>query len=126
MQQYNQGLIGGFRQIIAEEGAMALTTGLGATAAGWRGGNWATGGAVGLGAASVVGADCPSCNRYAAKRRQSVGCIFWLRRLDATSGVATGCCGGGEAVVTRGVCWATAGGGKDGRLKMEATAAPWL
>jgi solute carrier family 25 (mitochondrial phosphate transporter), member 3 len=33
--QYNQGLIGGFRQIIAEEGAMALTTGLGATATGY-------------------------------------------------------------------------------------------
>ena len=33
--QYNQGLIGGFRQIIAEEGAMALTTGLGATAFGY-------------------------------------------------------------------------------------------
>jgi solute carrier family 25 phosphate transporter 3 len=33
--QYNQGLIGGFRQIIAAEGAMALTTGLGATAAGY-------------------------------------------------------------------------------------------
>jgi solute carrier family 25 phosphate transporter 3 len=33
--QYNQGLIGGFKQIIGEEGAMALTTGLGATAAGY-------------------------------------------------------------------------------------------
>jgi solute carrier family 25 phosphate transporter 3 len=33
--QYNTGLIGGFRTIIAEEGAMALTTGLGATAAGY-------------------------------------------------------------------------------------------
>uniref|UniRef100_A0A7R9ZCZ5 Mitochondrial phosphate carrier protein n=1 Tax=Pseudictyota dubia TaxID=2749911 RepID=A0A7R9ZCZ5_9STRA len=33
--KYNQGLIGGFRQIVAEEGAMALTTGLGATAAGY-------------------------------------------------------------------------------------------
>eukprot|EP00547_Thalassionema_nitzschioides_P001915 CAMPEP_0194201156 /NCGR_PEP_ID=MMETSP0156-20130528/1501_1 /TAXON_ID=33649 /ORGANISM="Thalassionema nitzschioides, Strain L26-B" /LENGTH=254 /DNA_ID=CAMNT_0038926281 /DNA_START=108 /DNA_END=869 /DNA_ORIENTATION=- len=33
--KYNQGLIGGFRQIIAEEGAMALTTGLGATAFGY-------------------------------------------------------------------------------------------
>jgi solute carrier family 25 (mitochondrial phosphate transporter), member 3 len=33
--QYNRGLIGGFNQIIAEEGAMALTTGLGATAAGY-------------------------------------------------------------------------------------------
>mmetsp|Transcript_49959 Transcript_49959/g.121031 ORF Transcript_49959/g.121031 Transcript_49959/m.121031 type:complete len:324 (-) Transcript_49959:720-1691(-) len=33
--KYNSGLIGGFRQIIAEEGAMALTTGLGATAAGY-------------------------------------------------------------------------------------------
>jgi solute carrier family 25 (mitochondrial phosphate transporter), member 3 len=33
--QYNKGLIGGFRTIIAEEGAMALTTGLGATAAGY-------------------------------------------------------------------------------------------
>jgi solute carrier family 25 (mitochondrial phosphate transporter), member 3 len=33
--QYNKGLIGGFRQIIAEEGAMALTTGLGATATGY-------------------------------------------------------------------------------------------
>lgn len=33
--QYNRGLIGGFKQIIAEEGAMALTTGLGATAAGY-------------------------------------------------------------------------------------------
>jgi len=33
--KYNKGLIGGFRQIIAEEGAMALTTGLGATAAGY-------------------------------------------------------------------------------------------
>ena len=33
--QYNKGLIGGFRQIAAEEGAMALTTGLGATAAGY-------------------------------------------------------------------------------------------
>ena len=34
-EQYNTGLIGGFRTIIAEEGAMALTTGLGATAAGY-------------------------------------------------------------------------------------------
>lgn len=33
--KYNRGLIGGFSQIIAEEGAMALTTGLGATAMGY-------------------------------------------------------------------------------------------
>jgi solute carrier family 25 phosphate transporter 3 len=33
--KYNQGLIGGFRQVIAEEGVMALSTGLGATAAGY-------------------------------------------------------------------------------------------
>jgi solute carrier family 25 phosphate transporter 3 len=33
--KYNQGFIGGFRQIIAAEGAMALTTGLGATAFGY-------------------------------------------------------------------------------------------
>jgi len=33
--KYNKGLVGGFRQIIAEEGAMALTTGLGATAMGY-------------------------------------------------------------------------------------------
>jgi len=33
--KYNKGLVGGFRQIVAEEGAMALTTGLGATAAGY-------------------------------------------------------------------------------------------
>jgi len=33
--KYNSGLIGGFRTVIAEEGAMALTTGLGATAAGY-------------------------------------------------------------------------------------------
>lgn len=33
--QYNKGLIGGFNQIIKEEGAMALTTGLGATAMGY-------------------------------------------------------------------------------------------
>jgi len=33
--KYNQGLIGGFRQIIAEEGAAALATGLGATAFGY-------------------------------------------------------------------------------------------
>jgi solute carrier family 25 (mitochondrial phosphate transporter), member 3 len=33
--QYNKGLIGGMRQVIAEEGAMALTTGLGATAFGY-------------------------------------------------------------------------------------------
>jgi len=33
--QYNQGLIGGFKQVIGEEGAMALTTGLGATAVGY-------------------------------------------------------------------------------------------
>jgi len=33
--KYNKGLVGGFRQIIAEEGAMALTTGLGATAIGY-------------------------------------------------------------------------------------------
>jgi len=33
--KYNKGLIGGFRTIIAEEGAMALTTGLGATAFGY-------------------------------------------------------------------------------------------
>eukprot|EP00934_Nitzschia_sp_Nitz4_P001655 Nitzschia sp. Nitz4//scaffold48_size128905//72588//73870//NITZ4_003602-RA/size128905-augustus-gene-0.9-mRNA-1//1//CDS//3329552988//1655//frame0 len=33
--KYNSGLIGGFRTIIAEEGAMALTTGLGATAMGY-------------------------------------------------------------------------------------------
>lgn len=33
--KYNRGLIGGFNQIIAEEGAMALTTGLGATCIGY-------------------------------------------------------------------------------------------
>lgn len=33
--KYNSGLIGGFRMIIKEEGAMALTTGLGATAMGY-------------------------------------------------------------------------------------------
>lgn len=33
--KYNKGLIGGFGQIIKEEGAMALTTGLGATAIGY-------------------------------------------------------------------------------------------
>merc|ERR1711881_365940 len=33
--KYNKGLIGGFRQVIAEEGAMALSTGLGATAQGY-------------------------------------------------------------------------------------------
>jgi len=33
--KYNKGLLGGFRQIIAEEGASTLTTGLGATAAGY-------------------------------------------------------------------------------------------
>eukprot|EP00549_Striatella_unipunctata_P023297 CAMPEP_0118684064 /NCGR_PEP_ID=MMETSP0800-20121206/6431_1 /TAXON_ID=210618 ORGANISM="Striatella unipunctata, Strain CCMP2910" /NCGR_SAMPLE_ID=MMETSP0800 /ASSEMBLY_ACC=CAM_ASM_000638 /LENGTH=318 /DNA_ID=CAMNT_0006580719 /DNA_START=250 /DNA_END=1206 /DNA_ORIENTATION=+ len=33
--KYNSGLIGGFRTIIKEEGAMALSTGLGATAAGY-------------------------------------------------------------------------------------------
>merc|ERR1711935_570235 len=33
--KYNSGLIGGFRTIIAEEGSMALLTGLGATAAGY-------------------------------------------------------------------------------------------
>lgn len=33
--KYNRGLVGGFKQIISEEGAIALTTGLGATAAGY-------------------------------------------------------------------------------------------
>lgn len=33
--KYNRGLVGGFKQIIGEEGAMALTTGLGATAMGY-------------------------------------------------------------------------------------------
>mmetsp|Transcript_15199 Transcript_15199/g.25976 ORF Transcript_15199/g.25976 Transcript_15199/m.25976 type:complete len:324 (-) Transcript_15199:95-1066(-) len=33
--KYNSGLIGGMRQVVAEEGAMALTTGLGATAFGY-------------------------------------------------------------------------------------------
>mmetsp|Transcript_4926 Transcript_4926/g.7422 ORF Transcript_4926/g.7422 Transcript_4926/m.7422 type:complete len:318 (+) Transcript_4926:91-1044(+) len=33
--KYNKGLVGGFRQIVAEEGAGALATGLGATAAGY-------------------------------------------------------------------------------------------
>jgi solute carrier family 25 phosphate transporter 3 len=33
--KYNKGLVGGFRQVIAEEGAVALTTALGATAAGY-------------------------------------------------------------------------------------------
>lgn len=33
--KYNRGLIGGFKQVVAEEGAMSLTTGLGATAAGY-------------------------------------------------------------------------------------------
>lgn len=32
---YNKGMIGGFRQVIAAEGAMALTTGMGATFAGY-------------------------------------------------------------------------------------------
>jgi len=34
-QKYNKGLIGGFRQVIAEEGVAALSTGLGATAVGY-------------------------------------------------------------------------------------------
>lgn len=34
-QKYNTGMIGGFRTVIAEEGAMALSTGLGATAIGY-------------------------------------------------------------------------------------------
>jgi solute carrier family 25 phosphate transporter 3 len=33
--KYNRGLIGGFQQVVAEEGAMALSTGLGATALGY-------------------------------------------------------------------------------------------
>lgn len=33
--KYNQGLVGGFRQVIAEEGAMALSTGLAATGVGY-------------------------------------------------------------------------------------------
>jgi len=33
--KYNRGLVGGFRQVIAEEGVMALSTGLGATAVGY-------------------------------------------------------------------------------------------
>lgn len=33
--KYNRGLIGGFQQVIAEEGVMALSTGLGATALGY-------------------------------------------------------------------------------------------
>jgi len=33
--KYNRGLIGGFQQVIADEGAMALSTGLGATAFGY-------------------------------------------------------------------------------------------
>jgi solute carrier family 25 phosphate transporter 3 len=33
--KYNKGLVGGFKQVIAEEGAMALTTGLGATVMGY-------------------------------------------------------------------------------------------
>merc|ERR1712164_80217 len=33
--KYNKGLIGGFRQVIAEEGAVALSTGLGPTAQGY-------------------------------------------------------------------------------------------
>jgi len=38
--KYNTGLIGGFRQVIAEEGAMALSTGLGATAIGYAIQGW--------------------------------------------------------------------------------------
>jgi len=34
-QKYNRGLVGGFRQVISEEGAMALSTGLTATAVGY-------------------------------------------------------------------------------------------
>jgi len=34
-EKYNSGLIGGFRQVIAEEGAGALATGLGPTATGY-------------------------------------------------------------------------------------------
>jgi len=34
-QKYNKGMIGGFRQVIAEEGVMALSTGLAATAVGY-------------------------------------------------------------------------------------------
>jgi len=34
-QKYNKGMVGGFRQVIAEEGAMALSTGIGATAVGY-------------------------------------------------------------------------------------------
>merc|ERR1712066_142108 len=34
-QRYNKGMVGGFRQVISEEGAMALSTGLGATGVGY-------------------------------------------------------------------------------------------
>jgi len=34
-QKYNKGMVGGFRQVIGEEGVMALSTGLGATAIGY-------------------------------------------------------------------------------------------
>jgi solute carrier family 25 phosphate transporter 3 len=34
-QKYNKGMIGGFKQVIGEEGVMALSTGLGATAIGY-------------------------------------------------------------------------------------------
>merc|ERR1712217_152858 len=34
-QKYNKGMIGGFRQVIGEEGVMALSTGIGATAVGY-------------------------------------------------------------------------------------------
>jgi len=33
--KYNKGMVGGFRQVIAEEGVMALSTGIGATAIGY-------------------------------------------------------------------------------------------
>ena len=33
--KYNKGMIGGFRQVVAEEGVMALSTGLTATAFGY-------------------------------------------------------------------------------------------
>ena len=38
--KYNQGMIGGFKMVIAEEGAMALSTGLGATAIGYAIQGW--------------------------------------------------------------------------------------
>jgi len=77
--KYNKGMVGGFRTVIAEEGAMALSTGLGATAVGYFIQGWFKFGGVEffkIKAAKAMGEDKAFQNRTAIYLGAAAGAEF--------------------------------------------------